>query len=106
MGLDVGRICIPGSATSTLDGWRAFASSSSIPGVFRRRRRAVRRAYGTGRQMGRRSATRDTAETVRVFTIASKTRESVGTGVFPRWLPDGRRLVAQDRGRITLVDDT
>ncbi|HXW06725.1 MAG TPA: hypothetical protein VD833_15930, partial [Vicinamibacterales bacterium] len=27
-----------------------------------------------------------------------------GTGVFPRWLPDGRRLVAQDRGRLTLVD--
>jgi hypothetical protein len=24
--------------------------------------------------------------------------------VFPRWLPDGRHLIAQDRGRMTLVD--
>jgi Tol biopolymer transport system component len=49
-------------------------------------------------------ATRDTVGQLRVFTIATKTWESVGTGVFPRWLPDGRRLVAQDRGRMTLVD--
>jgi hypothetical protein len=41
---------------------------------------------------------------LRVFTVATKTWDSVGTGVFPRWLPDGRRLVAQDRGRMTLVD--
>jgi Tol biopolymer transport system component len=49
-------------------------------------------------------ATRDTVGHLRVFTIATKTWESVGTGVFPRWLPDGRRLVAQNRGRMTLVD--
>jgi Tol biopolymer transport system component len=53
---------------------------------------------------GTKIATRDTVGQLRVFTIASKTWESVGTGVFPRWLPDGRRLVAQDRGRMTLVD--
>jgi hypothetical protein len=41
---------------------------------------------------------------LRVFTVGSKTWESVGTGVLPRWLPDGRRLAALDRGRITLVD--
>jgi hypothetical protein len=39
-----------------------------------------------------------------VFTVASKTWDSVGTGVFPRWLPDGRHLIAQDRGRLALVD--
>ena len=49
-------------------------------------------------------ATRDTVGQLRVFTIATKTWEAVGTGVFPRWLPDGRHLVAQDRGRMTLVD--
>jgi hypothetical protein len=32
------------------------------------------------------------------------TWDSVATGVFPRWLPDGRRLVALDRGRLTIVD--
>jgi serine/threonine protein kinase len=53
---------------------------------------------------GTRIATRDTVGQLRVFTVASKTWDSVGTGVFPRWLPDGRRLVAQDRGRIVLVD--
>ena len=49
-------------------------------------------------------ATRDTVGQLRVFIIATKTWETVGTGGSPRWLPDGRRLVAQDRGRMTLVD--
>jgi serine/threonine protein kinase len=53
---------------------------------------------------GTRIATRDTVGALRVFTVATKTWDSVGTGVFPRWLPDGRRLVAQDRGRLTVVD--
>jgi serine/threonine protein kinase/sugar lactone lactonase YvrE len=53
---------------------------------------------------GTKIATRDTVGQLRVFTVATKTWESVGTGVFPRWLPDGRHLVAQDRGRMTLVD--
>jgi serine/threonine protein kinase/WD40 repeat protein len=53
---------------------------------------------------GMRIATRDTVGQLGVFSVASKTWDSVGTGVFPRWLPDGRRLVAQDRGRMTLVD--
>ncbi len=51
-----------------------------------------------------RIATRDTLGQLRVFTMATKTWDSVGTGMFPRWLPEGRRLIAQDRGRITLVD--
>jgi serine/threonine protein kinase len=55
---------------------------------------------------GTKLATRDTVGQLRVFTVASKTWDSVGTGVFPRWLPDGRRLIAQDRGRIVLVDTT
>ena len=53
---------------------------------------------------GTKIATRDTAGQLRVYNVASKTWELVGTGVFPRWLPDGRRVVALDRGRITLVD--
>jgi Tol biopolymer transport system component len=53
---------------------------------------------------GTKIATRDTVGQLRVFTVASKTWDSVGTGVFPRWLPDGRHLIAQDRGRLALVD--
>jgi Tol biopolymer transport system component len=53
---------------------------------------------------GTKIATRDTLGQLRVFTVATKTWDPAGTGVFPRWLPDGRRLVAQDRGRMTLVD--
>jgi Tol biopolymer transport system component len=53
---------------------------------------------------GKRIATRDTLEQLHVFTVATKTWDSAGPGNFPRWLPDGRRLVAQDRGRLTLVD--
>jgi serine/threonine protein kinase len=53
---------------------------------------------------GTKIATRDTLGQLRVFNVATKTWDTAGTGVFPRWLPDGVRLVAQDRGRMTLVD--
>jgi Tol biopolymer transport system component len=53
---------------------------------------------------GTKIATRDTVGQLRVFTVATRTWDSVGTGVFPRWLPDGRHLAAMDRGRMILVD--
>jgi Tol biopolymer transport system component len=53
---------------------------------------------------GTKIATRDTAGQLRVFSLETRTWDTVGTGVFPRWLPDGRRLVAVDRGRMILVD--
>jgi Tol biopolymer transport system component len=53
---------------------------------------------------GAKIASRDTALELRVFTVASRAWEAVGEGVFPRWLPDGRRLVAQRRGRVVIVD--
>lgn len=39
-----------------------------------------------------------------MFTIADKSWQRVGLGGFPRWLPDGRRLLAQSQGRLKLVD--
>jgi Tol biopolymer transport system component len=53
---------------------------------------------------GTKIATRDTVGQLKVFTVATRTWASVGPGGFPRWLPDGRRLVAQDGGRMILVD--
>jgi hypothetical protein len=39
-----------------------------------------------------------------VLTLAEKTWERIGAGAFPRWLPDGRRLLATSRTRIILTD--
>jgi eukaryotic-like serine/threonine-protein kinase len=55
---------------------------------------------------GRRIAANDTANRLWVFDLAAKTWDQIGAGSFPRWLPDGRRLVASARFRITLIDAT
>jgi len=55
---------------------------------------------------GRRIAANDTSNTLWVFDLAAKTWDQIGAGSFPRWLPDGRRLVASARFRITLIDAT
>lgn len=55
---------------------------------------------------GMRIAANDTSNTLWVFDVAAKTWDRIGPGGFPRWMPDGRRLLATARFRITLVDTT
>jgi serine/threonine protein kinase len=55
---------------------------------------------------GTRIAANDTFNTLWVFDVAAKTWDRIGAGSFPRWLPDGRRLLATARARLTLVDTT
>jgi eukaryotic-like serine/threonine-protein kinase len=54
----------------------------------------------------RRIAANDTSNTLWVFDLDAKSWDQIGSGSFPRWLPDGRRLVASAGGRITLIDTT
>jgi serine/threonine protein kinase len=46
----------------------------------------------------------DTSSVLWVFDRNARTWESVGAGLYPRWLPDGRRVVAGLRGRLVVVD--
>jgi serine/threonine protein kinase len=55
---------------------------------------------------GRRIAAADTSGVLWLFDVAAKTWERIGVGSWPRWLPDGRHLVATSRGRVMLVDTT
>jgi len=51
-----------------------------------------------------RLAAADLSNTLWVFDRSARTWERVGNGAYPRWLPDGRRLVAVLSGRMVLVD--
>ncbi|MGE5813371.1 MAG: protein kinase domain-containing protein, partial [Acidobacteriota bacterium] len=55
---------------------------------------------------GTRLAAADISARLWVFDRSAKTWDAVGAGLFPRWLPDGRRLIAGLRGRLVLVDTT
>jgi serine/threonine protein kinase len=46
----------------------------------------------------------DTTNQMWIFDLESRTWTPAGTGALPRWLPDGRRLLAVSRGRVVLVD--
>jgi serine/threonine protein kinase/dipeptidyl aminopeptidase/acylaminoacyl peptidase len=46
----------------------------------------------------------DTTNHMWIFDLESRTWAPAGTGALPRWLPDGRRLVAVSRGHVVLVD--
>jgi Tol biopolymer transport system component len=52
----------------------------------------------------RRLAAADTTNHLWIFDRDSRAWEAAGTGVLPRWLPDGRRLLVSSRGHIALVD--
>ena len=54
----------------------------------------------------RRIAAADTSGVLWLFDVAAKSWERLGVGSWPRWLPDGRRLVATSRARVMLVDTT
>jgi Tol biopolymer transport system component len=53
---------------------------------------------------GSRLAAADTSNTLWVFERGSRTWNRIGPGAYPRWLPDGRHLLAVSAGGITLVD--
>jgi Tol biopolymer transport system component len=53
---------------------------------------------------GKRLAADDPSNNVYVFDLVARTWERVGTGQLPRWLADGRRLVAVSRGHISVID--
>ena len=53
---------------------------------------------------GTRLAAADTSNTLWVFDRGARTWTRVGSGAYPRWLPDGRRLLAVSGGGIVLVD--
>ena len=53
---------------------------------------------------GLRLAAADTSNVVWVFDITAKTWDRIGPGSWPRWLPDGRRLLAMARARVTLIE--
>lgn len=53
---------------------------------------------------GTRLAAADTSNTLWVFDRGAGTWDRVGSGAYPRWLPDGRRLLAALHGGIVLVD--
>jgi eukaryotic-like serine/threonine-protein kinase len=55
---------------------------------------------------GQRIAANDTSNTIWVYDLATKNWDRIGPGSFPRWLPDGRRLLAPAGDRITLIDTT
>jgi Tol biopolymer transport system component len=46
----------------------------------------------------------DTSGVLWVFDVAARSWERIGPGSWPRWLPDGRRLLATSRSRVILVD--
>ncbi len=52
----------------------------------------------------RRLIAADTSNGLWVFDLETKAWISVGRGAYPRWLPDGRRVLAVLRGKIVLVD--
>jgi Tol biopolymer transport system component len=49
-------------------------------------------------------ASADTSGVLWVYDVAAKSWDRIGPGNWPRWLPDGRRLLATVEGRIMLVD--
>jgi len=53
---------------------------------------------------GTRFAAADTSNGLWVFDRATRTWQRVGSGTYPRWLADGRRMLAVTSGGITLVD--
>ena len=53
---------------------------------------------------GTRFAAADTSNGLWVFDRGGQTWTRVGNGAYPRWLPDGRRMLAVLKGRIVLVD--
>jgi Tol biopolymer transport system component len=53
---------------------------------------------------GTRLVAADISNTLWVFDRGARTWDRAGTGALPRWLPDGRRLLAISRGRIEVVD--
>jgi serine/threonine protein kinase len=53
---------------------------------------------------GSRLAAADTSNTLWVFERSSRTWDRLGHGAYPRWLPDGRHLLAASGGGIVLVD--
>ena len=53
---------------------------------------------------GMRIAGADTSGGLWVFDVAAKSWDRIGPGSWPRWLPDGRRLLATSRSGIILVD--
>lgn len=53
---------------------------------------------------GTRFAAADTSGGLWVFDRAERTWQRVGSGAYPRWLADGRRMLAASAGGITLVD--
>jgi serine/threonine protein kinase len=55
---------------------------------------------------GSRIAGADTSGVLWVFDVAAKSWDRIGAGSWPRWLPDGRRLVVTSRARVMLVDTT
>jgi len=55
-------------------------------------------------QDGMRLAADDTANSVWLFDLHARTWERVGAGGLPRWLADGRRMLVQNRGRISVID--
>jgi hypothetical protein len=46
----------------------------------------------------------DTSNGLWLFDLQTKTWTRIGSGAYPRWLPDGRRALAVLHGRIVLVD--
>jgi Tol biopolymer transport system component/tRNA A-37 threonylcarbamoyl transferase component Bud32 len=46
----------------------------------------------------------DTSNGLWVFDLQAKAWTRIASGSYPRWLPDGRRVLAALRGRIVLVD--
>jgi serine/threonine protein kinase/Tol biopolymer transport system component len=55
---------------------------------------------------GMRIAAADTSGGLWTFDLATKSWDRIGSGSWPRWLPDGRRLLATFRSRVMLVDTT
>ncbi len=53
---------------------------------------------------GLRLAAADTSSMIWVFDVTAKTWDRIGPGSWPRWLPDGRRLLAMARSRVTLIE--
>ena len=55
---------------------------------------------------GMRIAAADTSGVLWAFDVTTKSWDRIGPGSWPRWLPDGRRLLATLRSRVMLVDTT
>lgn len=52
----------------------------------------------------RRLVAADTSNHIWIFDLESRAWEPAGAGALPRWLPDGRRLLAVSRGHIVVID--